>query len=109
MADPAWFRELIEQLTLSDVRELFSEYWILFHSGERWCAIRRGGGEVAWDGPQSMILPALHAARLADLAMQLCVQTILRQLTDDELAHVWTAGEMPAPTHPAHAPPVAAS
>jgi hypothetical protein len=59
------------------VHELFGATWHVFAGGPGFCAVRRGGGLITWDGPASLILPCICAERLGDLVSQLCLQEFL--------------------------------
>ena len=95
MPDRSYLRALLDALDIGAVRELFGDAWHILQAEPGWWAIRRGGGVVYWDGPQSLILHCVCAERLGDLAGQLCLQDFLASLTDDELVRVYVAGEIP--------------
>lgn len=95
MPDLSYLHALLEALDIGAVRELFGDTWHILLADAGWCAFRRGGGAIHWDGPQSLIQHCVCAERLADLAGQLCLQEFLATLTDDELARVYAAGEIP--------------
>jgi hypothetical protein len=68
MADLSYLHALLEALDISAVRELFGDTWHILPADLGWCAFRRGGGVIYWDGPQSLIQHCVCAERLGDLA-----------------------------------------
>jgi hypothetical protein len=92
----AAIRAFFDNIDIEVVRGVFGEAWIITHAPTGWLALRRGGGVVRWDGPESLIVPALFAERLGDLAQQLCMQSLLDQLSAEDLAKVHATGELPA-------------
>jgi hypothetical protein len=100
MLDQACRRALLDAIDLDTVRELFSDVWYILPAGTGWFALRRGGGVICWDGPESLIQHCVRAERLGDLAGQLCLQEFLAGLTKDELTRVYAAGEIPGDLFP---------
>jgi hypothetical protein len=95
MPDRCHLRALLDGLDIGTVRELFGAAWYILHAEPGWCAVRRGGGIIYWDGPQSLIQHCVRAERPGDLAGQLCVQDFLATLTVAELARVYAIGAIP--------------
>jgi hypothetical protein len=91
----AAMRAFFESIDIELVRAVFGEAWAITHAPAGWLALRRGGGVIHWDGPESLIVPVLFAERLGDLAQQLCVQSLLDQLNSEDLAKVYATGELP--------------
>ena len=77
------------------MRGVFGEAWVITHAPAGWLAMRRGGGMIRWDGPESLIRVALFAERLGDLAQQLCMQAIVDQLSPADLAQLYDTGKLP--------------
>ena len=73
--------------------------WCISGSPGQWYAFR-GGVEVL-DGPRSLLRCYLHADTLPALAEQLCLQSYLDGLSDQELAEVWQHVSLPKPTRAA--------
>lgn len=95
MRDRAYLRSLLDSLDIEAVRDMFGVTWHIVRVDPGWCALRLGGGVAYWNGPESLIQHCLRADRLGDLAGQLCVQEFLAGLTNEELARVYGAGEVP--------------
>lgn len=78
-------------------------------TGTGWWATPGPVGEVRWvrfiSTETGAALRALASSAVP--GVQLCIQTILRQLTDDELAHVRATGDLCAAQSEAHAPRIA--
>lgn len=91
----AALRAFFDGIDIELVRGVFGEEWAITHAPAGWLALRRGGGVIHWDGPESLIVPALFAERLGDLAQQLCLQSLLDQLSAEDLAKVYATGELP--------------
>ena len=92
---PSYIRQLRDSLDLGTMERWFGDTWHVFRAAEWWCAMRRGGGTVMWNGPRSLIRPVLCAERLDDLAEQMCVQALLDQLSPADLERVYASGEIP--------------
>jgi hypothetical protein len=101
MPDRCHLRTLLEGIDVGAVRELFGSTWYILQAEPGWCALRRGGGVIYWDGPYSLIRHCVRAERLGDLAGQLCLQEFLASLTGGELARVYAAGAIPDDLFPA--------
>jgi hypothetical protein len=101
MPDRSYLHALLDALDIGIMQELFGATWYILAAKPGWCALRRGGGVICWDGPQSLIQHCVRAERLGDLAGQLCLQEFLATLTEDELARVYAAGEIPGDLVPA--------
>jgi hypothetical protein len=93
--DPSYIRELRDSLDIATVERWFGDTWHIFRAAGSWCALRRGGGTVMWNGPKSLIRPVLCAERLDDLAEQMCVQALLDRLNPADLERVYATGEIP--------------
>jgi hypothetical protein len=73
MTDHAYLRAPLDTLDIAAVREVFGGTWHIFRAGQDYCALRRGGGVIFWDGPASLLQPCVCAERPDDLARQLCL------------------------------------
>jgi hypothetical protein len=91
----AALRAFFDGIDIEVVRGVFGEAWAITHAPAGWLAARRGGGVIHYDGPESLIVPALFAERLGDLTQQLCLQSLLDQLSAEDLAKVYATGELP--------------
>ena len=87
--------EVSSQLDLASLRAACPG-WHIAGSSDNWHAFR--GGLSMLDGPWSLLRRHIHAATLVDLAEQLCLQTHLDTLSDQELAEVWQQVRLPEPT-----------
>lgn len=74
------------QITAQALRATFGQ-WRLFEQHGTWWAIR--GGQVTWDGPQSLLLRVITAADLESLAEKLCLQEWLDGLDPTALAAIY--------------------
>jgi hypothetical protein len=82
MSDGAALREI----TAEGLRETFRK-WRIFRTAGVWWAIR--GGMQERYGPRSLLLRAVSAADLTELAERLCLQEWLDGLDDEALAAVY--------------------
>jgi hypothetical protein len=81
-------------ITLTMVRESFAQ-WRIFGRPGQWWAVR--GGPLALSGPESLLLRAITARDLTELAERLCLQHRLDQLDAQELAAVHRDMALPGP------------
>ena len=100
MLDLAYVGCLLDALDLGGVRSIFGDSWHILAAETGWCALRRGGGPIFWNGPDALLVPFICAERLGDLARQLYLQEYLAGLTRDELSRVYAAGEIPSDLFP---------
>jgi hypothetical protein len=77
------------EVTADMLRETF-DHWRIFERDGRWLAVR--GGEVAGDGPRSLIRPLVDAITLVGLAEQLSLQEWLRRMSAAKLEAAWHDG-----------------
>jgi hypothetical protein len=77
------------EVTADMLRETF-DHWRIFERDGRWLAVR--GGEVAGDGPRSLMRPLVDAITLVGLAEQPSLQEWLRRMSAAELEAVWRDG-----------------
>jgi hypothetical protein len=91
----AAIRAFLDGMDAETVREVSGREWNITHTSAGWLALRRGGGVLSWDGPDSLLRPVLFADRLGDLAEQLCAQTFLDQLSHEDMRRVYAAGAIP--------------
>jgi hypothetical protein len=66
--------------------------WVIFHNGEAWFAIRRGGGMERYGGPGTLLPNCLRAESVEDLAQQLCLQDYLDRCTNTSWPRCTPAG-----------------
>lgn len=82
-------------ITLTMLGESFPQ-WRIFGQAGQWWAVR--GGPCALGGPESLLLRAITARDLTELAERLCLQHRLDQLDPQERAAVHRDMALPGPS-----------